>query len=290
MFKGSIVALVTPFKNGKVDKEKIKELVGWHIESGTNAIVPCGTTGESATLSHEEHIEVIDTVIKASKGRVPVIAGTGSNNTQEALYLTKRASKLGADAVLIITPYYNKPTPEGLFEHYKTISSSVNIPIMLYNIASRTGINMEPSLVKRLSELKNIDAIKEASGNLSQMTDIIHICRKDFYLMSGDDALTLTIMCIGGTGVISVVANIVPKDVSEFIKSCNSGDLKKAREYHYKLNNLIKAMFIETNPGPVKKAMELMGKCSCELRLPLYKMQDANVEKLKSAMKEYGIL
>ena len=161
---------------------------------------------------------------------------------------------------------------------------------MLYNIASRTGINMEPSLVKRLSELKNIDAIKEASGNLSQMTDIIHICRKDFYLMSGDDALTLPIMCIGGTGVISVVANIVPKDVSEFIKSCNSGDLKKAREYHYKLNNLIKAMFIETNPGPVKKAMELMGKCSCELRLPLYKMQDANVEKLKSAMKEYGIL
>jgi len=290
MFKGSIVALVTPFKNGTVDKEKLKELVEWHIENGTNAIVPCGTTGESATLTHDEHNEVVETVIDAVNKRIPVIAGTGSNNTKEAIILTKHAKDVGADAALVIAPYYNKPTQNGLYEHFKAIAENVDIPIMLYNIASRTGVNMEPGLVQKLSLINNIAAIKEASGSLSQMSDVIELCGHEFSLMSGDDALTLPVMSLGGTGVISVVANIVPRDVSNLVKSFVEGDIKKAQEYHYKLSNLVKAMFIETNPIPVKKAMALMGLCSDEMRMPMTEMLPENVEKLKIEMTKYGLL
>lgn len=289
MFNGSIVALITPFKNGLVDKQKLQELVEWHIESGTSAIVPCGTTGESSTLTHEEHNEVIEIVVDTVNKRIPVIAGTGSNNTKEAILLTKHAKDVGADAALIIAPYCNRPTQNGIYEHFKSIAENVDLPIMLYNIASRTGVNMEPALVQKLSLINNIVAIKEASGNLSQMSDIMMLCGYKFSLMSGDDALTLPVMSIGGTGVVSVVANIVPKDVAVFVESFKQGDMKKAKEYHYKLSNLVKAMFIETNPIPVKKAMELMGLCSGELRLPMTEMMPENVDKLKIAMKEYGI-
>jgi len=289
MFKGSIVALITPFKNGLVDKTKLKELVEWHIESGTSAIVPCGTTGESSTLTHDEHNEVIEIVVDAANKRIPVIAGTGSNNTKEAILLTKHAKDVGADGALIIAPYYNRPTQNGIYEHFKAIAENTEIPIMLYNIMSRTGVNMEPSLVQKLSLINNIVAIKEASGNIGQMSDIMQFCGSEFALMSGDDALTLPVMSIGGTGVVSVVANIVPADVAKFVESFKNGDLKKAREYHYKLSNLVKAMFIETNPIPVKKAMEIIGLCSGELRLPMTEMLPANVEKLKIAMKEYGL-
>lgn len=289
MFKGSIVALITPFKNGLVDKQKLQELVEWHIESGTSAIAPCGTTGESATLTHDEHNEVVEIVVDAVNKRIPVIAGTGSNNTKEAILLTKHAKDVGVDAALIIAPYYNRPTQNGLYDHFNAIAANADLPIMLYNIASRTGVNMEPALVQKLSLINNIVAIKEASGNLSQMSDIIQLCGHEFSLMSGDDALTLPVMSIGGTGVISVVANIVPADVAKLVESFKTGDLKTAREYHYKLSNLVKAMFIETNPIPVKKAMELMGLCSGELRLPMTEMLPENVAKLKIAMKEYGI-
>ena len=289
MFRGSMVAIITPFKDGRIDEQKLKELVEWHIESGTSAIIPCGTTGESATLTHEEHNSVIEIVVEASRKRIPVIAGTGSNNTKEAILLTQHAKEVGADAVLLIAPYYNRPTQNGMFEHFKAIAENVNIPIILYNIASRTGVNMEPSLVEKLSKIKNIVGIKEASGNISQMGEIKNLCGANFDLISGDDALTLPVMSIGGTGVISVVANIIPKDVAKLVESFEKGDLETAKKYHYKMMNLIKAMFIETNPAPVKKAMELMGICSSDVRLPLVGLQDSSIEKLKQAMKEYGV-
>ncbi len=290
MFRGSIVALVTPFKDGLVDKNKLVELVEWHIKNGTSGIVPCGTTGESATLSHDEHNDVVETVVLAAKKRIPIIAGTGSNNTKEAILLTQHAKKIGADGALIIAPYYNKPTQNGMYEHFKTIADNSDIPIILYNIASRTGVNMEVSLIQKLSKIKNIVGIKEASGNLTQMSDIIEACGENFALLSGDDALTLPVMSIGGRGVISVLANIIPRDVANFVQSFEKGDLQKAKEYHYKMNQLVKAMFIETNPIPVKKAMELLGLCSSEMRLPMLAMQNENVEKLKQAMKNYGLL
>lgn len=289
MFSGSMVALITPFKNGKVDKDKIKWLVDWHIDSGTMAIVPCGTTGESATLSHEEHDEVIKLVVEYSKGRIPVIAGAGSNNTFEAIRLAKSAENSGADAVLMITPYYNKPSEDGIYEHFKLISENINIPIVLYNIASRTGVNMSSDLVFRLSKIKNIVAIKEASGNLNQMSDIINKCNKDFALISGDDLLTLPILSIGGKGVISVTANIVPRDVSDMVQYFNNGNISKALEYHYKLLNLTKSMFLETNPVPIKTALGLVGICESDVRLPLFRMQNKNFEILKKEIINYGL-
>ena len=291
MFKGSMVALVTPFKQGRVDDAKIKELVEFHIENQTSAIVPCGTTGESATLSYEEHSHVIETTIQATRGRVPVIAGTGSNNTKEAIRLSKHAKEAGAQAALLISPYYNKPTQEGLYLHFKAIAESVDIPIVLYNIASRTGINIEPETVARLAkELDNIVAIKEASANLDQMSRIVKHSQGKLTLISGDDSLTLPVLSIGGTGVISVVANIVPADVAKMITDFEKGKIDLAREMHYKLLLLVKSMFIETNPIPVKTAMSLMGMIEPELRLPLCPMREGNLEKLKSSLKTYGLI
>ncbi|MEA3560336.1 MAG: 4-hydroxy-tetrahydrodipicolinate synthase [Candidatus Omnitrophota bacterium] len=290
MFKGSMVAMVTPFKDGEVDEAKIKELVEFHIDNGTDVLVPCGTTGESATLSFSEHEKVVEAVIGAAGGKIPVIAGTGSNNTKEAILLTKHAKKAGADGALVISPYYNKPTQEGLYRHFKAIAEEVDIPIMLYNIASRTAVNIEPETVARLAKLKNIVAVKEASGNLSQMSHILKLCGDKITLISGDDALVLPILAIGGKGVISVIANVVPADLKSLISEFEKGHIEEARKLHYKLLSLIKAMFIETNPVPVKTAMEMMGMISAEIRLPLSPMKDENIEKLKMVLKDYGLI
>ncbi|MFC1804211.1 4-hydroxy-tetrahydrodipicolinate synthase [Candidatus Omnitrophota bacterium] len=291
MFKGSMVAIITPFTSKGVDEKKLKELIDFQIKNGTSAIVPCGTTGESATLSFQEHDRVIEIAIEQSKKRVPVIAGTGSNSTSEAIMLTKHAAKAGADASLQICPYYNKPTQKGVFEHFKAIAESVDIPLILYNIASRTGINMLPETIGKLAhECKNIVGVKEASGNLDQMSMIRAICGKSFNLISGDDSLTLPVLAIGGTGVISVVANIAPRDVADMVAAYEQGDLARAQELHYKLLPLVKAMFIETNPGPVKTAMGLMGLCEGSLRLPMSSMLPENKEKLKAALRDYGLL
>jgi len=291
MFKGSIVAIVTPFKNGKVDEKKFRDLIEFQIKNGSVGIVPCGTTGESATLSFDEHDRVIEITIEQVKKRVPVIAGTGSNSTEEAIMLTKHAAKAGADASLQVSPYYNRPTQKGLYEHFKAVADSVNIPIILYNIASRTGVNIEPETIAKLAhDCKNILGVKEASGNLDQMSRIKALCGQNFDLISGDDSLTLPILSIGGTGIISVVANIVPKDVANLVAEFEKGNLKKAQEIHYKLLPLIKAMFIETNPIPVKTAMGLLGMCAPDLRLPMCALVPENLEKLKKALKEYGLI
>ena len=291
MFRGSIVAIVTPFKNGQVDIPKFKELIEFQIKNGIQGIVPCGTTGESPTLTHEEHNLVVETCVATVKKRVPVIAGTGSNATAEAVALTKHAEKAGADGALVVTPYYNKPTQKGLYLHFKAVADSVKIPIILYNIEGRTARNIETDTVARLArDCKNIIGVKEASGNLQQIKDVRRACGNKFLIFSGDDALTLPVMEIGGVGVISVVANIIPKDVAALVTAFNAGNKAKASEINDKMIPLIKAMFIETNPIPVKKAMELLGLCSSQLRLPLCDMDDANVEKLKIALHNYGLL
>ncbi|MCB4792037.1 MAG: 4-hydroxy-tetrahydrodipicolinate synthase [Elusimicrobia bacterium] len=290
MFQGSYVAIVTPFKDNKVDVEKLKELVEFHIKNGTSGIVPCGTTGESSTLSYEEHDFVIETVVKAVKKRVKVLAGTGSNSTDEAIMLSRHAEKVGCDGVLLVSPYYNKPTQKGLYLHFKEIASAIKIPIMLYNIQSRTAVNIEIQTTAKLArECKNIVAVKEASGSLEQMEQTIASC-PDIELLSGDDALTLPVLSIGGAGVVSVVANIVPKDVSDMVSLYLKGEIKKAKELNYKLLPLIKAMFIETNPIPVKTAMGMLGMCQPELRLPMCEMEDANKKKLEKALKDYGLI
>jgi len=290
MFKGSIVAIVTPFHNGKVDEKKLRNLIDFQIKNGTSGIVPCGTTGESATLNFDEHEKVIEITIEHVNKRVPVIAGTGSNSTEEAIMLTRQAASAGADASLQVSPYYNRPTQKGLYEHFKAIAQSVKIPIILYNIAGRTGVNIEPDTIAKLAhDCRNIVAVKEASGNLDQMSRIKQLCPKEFELISGDDSLTLPVLSIGGIGIISVVANIVPHDVANLVSSFEKGDLKKARDLHYKLLPLIKAVFLETNPIPVKTAMGLLGMCEPDLRLPMCTMSPENLEKLKKALKDYGL-
>jgi 4-hydroxy-tetrahydrodipicolinate synthase len=290
MFRGAMVAIVTPFKNDRVDEEALRELIEFQIANGTDAIVPCGTTGESATLTHEEHDKVIEITIDAVKKRVPVIAGTGSNNTAEALRLTKHAYEAGADGVLIVCPYYNRPTQEGLYQHFKVIAESVPVPIIPYNIQSRTGVNLLPEMVAKLAKIKNIVGIKEASGSIKQMSDVINLCGKDFDVLSGDDIFTLPLMAMGGAGVISVVSNVVPADMAGLVDAVNAGDMEKAKNLHYKMSDLIDAMFIEVNPIPVKAALALMGKIECEYRLPLCKMADANLEKLKKVMVGYDLI
>ena len=290
MFKGSMVALVTPFRNGKVDEKALKDLVDFHVKNGTSGLVPCGTTGESATLSYVEHDKVIELTIEFAKGRIPVIAGTGSNSTDEAIALTKHAKAAGAAASLQVSPYYNRPTQKGLYLHFKAIDEAVNIPIILYNIASRTGVNIEPETFAKLAGIKNIIGVKEASGSLEQMARIRALCPKEFLLISGDDALTLPVMAIGGVGIISVVANIIPRDVAEMCAAFEKGDVAKAQALHYKMLPLVKAMFVETNPIPVKTAMGLMKMCDPEMRLPLCEMMPENKERLVKAMKEYKLI
>ena len=290
MFAGSIVALVTPFKDGAVDWESLDGLVEFHIKNGTHGIVPCGTTGESATLSHQEHDDVIKAVIKAVKKRVPVIAGTGSNSTEEAIRLTREAEKSGADGALLISPYYNRPTQEGIYQHYKKVAGSVGIPLIVYNIPGRTGSKIEPETLARLSEIKNVAGVKEATGSVDQAIDVVRLSKAGFGVYSGEDSLTFSLMALGGKGVISTVANIVPKEMAELAQACLKGDWEKGRKLQFQLVPLIRTVFIETNPIPIKTALSLMGKCRGDLRLPLTPMSEGNLEKLKTAMADFGLL
>jgi 4-hydroxy-tetrahydrodipicolinate synthase len=290
MFKGSMVAIVTPFKNGTVDEKALGDLIEFHIKNGTDVIVPCGTTGESATLSHEEHHQVVAFTVKTVNKRVPVIAGAGSNSTSETVELTKYAMKAGADGVLLITPYYNKPTQEGLYQHFKKVAESVDIPIVLYNVPGRTSVNMLPSTVARLRTVKHIVGIKEATGDMKQVSELLRLCGRDFDVISGDDFTTLPLLHLGGVGAISVTANIIPADAAGMFDSFFAGKWEQALKLHYKMEPLHSLMFVETNPIPVKTALSLMGKINEEFRLPLCSMAEANKEKLKKALKDYGVL
>ena len=290
MFAGSMVAIVTPFRNGSIDEKALGDLIEAQIAQGTSAIVPCGTTGESATLSHAEHDRVIEFTVKTVRGRIPVIAGTGSNSTKEAIALTQHAKAAGADGALLICPYYNKPTQQGLYLHFKAIAEAVDIPIVLYNIPSRTGVNLLPATVARLLDAKNIVAIKESSGSLQQISELIRRCGKRIAVISGDDALALPILSLGGRGVISVAANIVPKDCAMLVQSALKGNGEEAQRLHHRLSPLFDALFLETNPVPVKTALEMMGRCTSEVRLPLCPMSEGNRENLKIVLTQYGLL
>jgi 4-hydroxy-tetrahydrodipicolinate synthase len=291
MFQGSIVALVTPFRSGRVDEVQLKELVEMHVAQGTDGIVPCGTTGESPTLSHDEHRRVVEIVIEAARGRLHVIAGTGSNATSEAIELTGHAKKAGATAALVVNPYYNRPTQEGLYRHFRAVAEAVDIPILLYNIAGRTAVNLETdTLVRLVKDCPNIVGVKEASGSLDQMTQVILSCGPDFSVLSGDDNITLPLMSVGGRGVISVIANFVPRETAEMTHAALAGDWKLARELHLKLFPLARAAFMETNPIPVKEAMGMMGMLEPEFRLPMCPMGTANRERLRAILVQHGLL
>ncbi|MBI2067469.1 MAG: 4-hydroxy-tetrahydrodipicolinate synthase [Deltaproteobacteria bacterium] len=289
-FQGSLVALITPFKKGKVDEEALKKLVEWHIAEGTDGIVPCGTTGESATLDYEEHDRVIEIVVKQVKGRVRVLAGTGSNATAEAIQITRHAERVGADGALLVSPYYNKPTQEGLYRHYKAIAESVGLPLILYNVPGRTSVNILPETVVRLAGIKNIVGIKEACGNLTQIKKVIELCGRDFTVLSGEDAQNFEIIALGGRGMISVTANVVPQRLARMWDRYASGKKEEARGIHEALLPLHEAMFFETNPIPVKTAVALMGRCEEEWRLPLCEMGKQNREKLLHVLKEYQLI
>ena len=291
VFRGAFVAIVTPFKDGGVDEQGLVDLVEFHIANGTHGIVPCGTTGESATMSHDEHHRVVELTVKTVKGRVPVLAGSGSNSTSEAIDLTRYAKAAGADGVLMVSPYYNKPSQEGLYQHYKAVAEAVDIPIVLYNVPSRTSSNILPETTARLARIDNIVGIKEATADLNQISQIIRLCPADFSVLSGDDFTSMPTVLIGGTGVISVTSNVAPRDMADMMEAALEGNLARARELHYKLLPLMQAMFFETNPVPVKKSLELMGKIkSGRPRLPLCSMNDSNLARLKTALADYGLL
>ena len=286
-----LVAIVTPFKGGKVDEAGLRDLIEFQIANGTHGIVPCGTTGESPTLSHEEHERVIDIAVEQTGKRVPVIAGTGSNNTEEAISLTSHAKKAGADAVLMISPYYNKPTQEGIYRHFEKVAKAVDIPIIIYNIPGRTASNIEPATIERLSRIDNIVGVKEASGSMKQITDIIALCGDDFTVVSGEDYLTFPLLCVGGKGVISVVSNVAPRDMADLCNFFFEGKFEEARRLYYKLLPLLHVLFIETNPAPVKAALAMMKKIeSEEVRLPLVTMSEANRERLRKVLEAQGLL
>ncbi len=291
VFHGSLVAMVTPFRNGKVDEAKVRELVEFHVTNGTDALVPCGTTGESPTLSHDEHKRLVEIVVEAAAGRIPVVAGTGSNATAEAIDLTKHAARAGARGALVVNPYYNKPTQEGLYRHFRAVAESVSLPILVYNIQSRTAVNIETETMARLArDCQNIVGVKEASGSLDQMSQVIAACGPDFAVISGDDNSPLPLMAIGGAGVISVIANIVPREPAELTHAALEGDWKRARDLHYRLFPLARAAFLETNPIPIKEAMAMAGMLEPEFRLPMCRMSDTNRERLRAILKAYGLV
>lgn len=291
MLKGSMVAIITPFKNGEVDFDGLGRLIEFHIQNGTAGIVPCGTTGESATLSYDEHKQVIDFTIKKVAKRIPVIAGTGSNSTVEAIELAQHAKEAGADYHLSITPYYNKPTQEGLYRHFKAIAEAVDLPMLLYNVPGRTGVNMTPETVGRLSNIRNVAGIKEATGSLNQAVEVMENVGKDFMLISGDDFINLPLLSVGSTACISVTANIVPGRLASLYTAWFAGDREKAKDIHQGLMPLHRAMFYETSPIPVKTAAYLMGLIDTgELRLPLCQLTDASMEKLKNTLKAQGMI
>ena len=289
--KGAIVAIVTPFKDGEVDEQGLRNLVEWQIKSGTHCIVPCGTTGESATLTHEEHMRVVEITIDQVRGRVPVIAGTGSNSTDETIMLTKHAKKAGADAALVITPYYNKPSQEGLYQHFMAVAKECKFPMILYNVPGRTSVNMLPQTVARCAKNRYVIGIKEATGSLKQVSDVIRFCPRNFIVLSGDDFTVFPTLAIGGKGVISVCSNVMPKEMANMMNYFFKGDIDKARRLHYKLFPLFEALFFETNPVPAKTALFEMGRIdSDEVRLPLAPMSDANRERLMEVLKSMKLV
>ena len=292
MFEGALTAMVTPFdKDGKIDEEGLRENVKFLIKNGSHGLVPVGTTGECATLSYEEHNKVVEIVVDAAKGKVPVLAGTGSNSTWEAIMLTKHAKEVGADGALLVVPYYNKPTQAGLYQHYKRLAEEVDIPQVIYNIPSRTGVNMQPETMAKLAKLNNVVGVKEASGDLEQVTRIIELTRgENFTVTSGDDSLTFEIMKRGGVGVISVASNLVPDKVVKIVESFRSGDIETAKRINDELAPLFKALFIETNPGPVKIAMNWMGMAAGGLRLPLVELEPENQKKLRKVLVDMGLV
>jgi len=289
--KGLFTAIITPFdKEGGLDEEGLRSNIDFQIEQGVDGIVPVGTTGESATLSEEEHKKVIEISIDQVNGRILVLAGTGSNNTSEAIDYTRHAKDAGADAALMITPYYNKPTQEGIYQHYKKVAEEVDIPIILYTVPSRTMVNIEPETTKRLSEISNIIGIKDASGNLNQVSREIMLCGDDFAVLSGDDSLNLPLISLGGRGAISVASNIVPREMGDLVRSALNGNLERARELHYKLYPLCKILFIETNPAPVKAAMNMIGLSAGDPRLPLVSVRKESEEKIRSVLKDLDLI
>ncbi len=291
MFQGSIVALITPFKDGEVDYEALENLIEFHITHGTDAILVCGTTGESPTLTFEEHDEVIEFVVKKAKGRIKVIAGTGANATHEAVDLTAHAKEVGADAALLVVPYYNKPTQEGIYKHFATVAEEVDIPIILYNIPSRTGVEIAPETIYRLvNDYPNIIGSKESTPNMDRISTIYNMLGDNFIILSGDDSLTLPMMALGAKGVISVANNILPREVKQLTEYALQGNFEDARKLHYYLLDLFKILFIETNPIPVKTACWMMGMCEKEFRLPLCGMKPENEKKLEEVLRKYGIV
>ncbi len=290
MFSGAFTALVTPFKDGSLDPIALEELIRFGIDGGISGFVPCGTTGESPTLSHDEHRSVIEIVVKEVAGHVKVIAGTGSNSTEEAIELTRYARQVGADGALVVSPYYNKPTQEGLYQHFKAVAEAVDIPIVIYNIQSRTAVNVENLTMERLSRIPNIVGVKEASGSILQISEVTRLCGTDFDVLSGDDQITFPLMALGGKGVISVVTNIVPRKMSDLAKHMLNGNIDEARSIHFEIFELCQSMFIETNPIPIKAALALMGKIKPEYRLPLCAPSSANMDNLRKVLSRYGII
>jgi len=290
MFQGMLTALVTPFRNDTVDEAALRELVERQIAAGIDGLVPCGSTGESATMTHSEHRRVMEIVVEAAAGRVPVVAGTGSNNTREAIELTRHARDAGAQGALLISPYYNKPTQEGLLAHYRAVADEVGLPLLVYNIPGRTASNVLPETIAQLARHPQIVGVKEASGNLDQMAEVIRTCPDDFSVLSGDDALTLPLLGIGGRGVISTSANVAPREMAELVNAFREGDAVRAREIHYQLMPLFDALFCETNPIPVKTALAMMGVIGPEIRLPLLPLSEPHQEPLRAVLKDLGVL
>jgi 4-hydroxy-tetrahydrodipicolinate synthase len=290
MFSGSMPAIITPFHNGAIDAEALERLVEFHVTNGVSAIVPCGSTGESATLTHQEHADVLRLVVKFVKGRVPVIAGTGSNSTTEAINLTRAAKEAGAAAALLISPYYNKPTQEGIYLHYKAIAEATRFPLIVYNIPGRTASKIEAATIARLAELEHIVGLKEATGSLDEVQEVLRLCGNKLELYCGDDSLTLPVMAVGGVGVISVTANFMPKQTADMTAACLRGDWATARRLHYAMLPVMRVLFAETNPIGVKAALAMMGYCRDELRLPLLPMSEAPRAKLRAAMQQLGLL
>ena len=291
-FRGAFVAIVTPFNpDGSIDEQGLQDLIEFQLAAGTHGIVPCGTTGESATMSHDEHHRVVELTIKTVAGRVPVLAGTGSNSTSESIELTRHAKEAGADGALLITPYYNKPSQEGLYRHFKAIAEAVEIPMIMYNVPSRTAVNMLPETVARCARLPNIAGIKEATGSLQQVSEVIRLCPADFALLSGDDFTSMASVLVGGSGVISVTSNVAPKEMAAMMEAALNGDLAKANELHYRLLPLMQAMFFDTNPVPAKTTLGRMGKIKdAGVRLPLCAMNEATAARVEQVARDFGLL
>ncbi|MBQ2968387.1 MAG: 4-hydroxy-tetrahydrodipicolinate synthase [Clostridia bacterium] len=290
VFTGAAVALITPFKNGKVDFDAFEKIIDFQIENKTDALVICGTTGEAATMPDAEHVATVEHAVKYVNGRVPVIAGAGSNDTEHGVNLCKEMERVGADALLLVTPYYNKCTQKGLIAHYKKMAEAVSLPCILYNVPGRTGVDIAPSTVKTLSEIENIVGIKEASGKLEAVTAIRNLCGDDFAIYSGNDDITVPIMSMGGLGVISVLSNIMPKETHDMCVAALNNDYKTASKIQVETVDLVNALFIEVNPIPVKTAAHLMGMCDIEMRMPLCEMEDKNLEVLKAEMKRHNLI